>query len=55
MSEMQAVQIVALVGWLILCATALASYRMDWKKGVKLALVWVAIFTGMALFIDLVR
>ena len=55
MNEAQWVQMIALVGWLILCVGALASFRLSWKKSMRLALIWSAIFAGAALFIDLVR
>ena len=53
MSEFDGVRLVALVGWLILAASAFASYRLDWEKGLRLALVWIAIFTGAALLFGL--
>lgn len=49
------VSIVAMLGWLILAMSALASYRLTWRKGIVLALTWAAIFTGVALFIGVVR
>ena len=52
MNEVDTVQIVALLGWLILCGSALAARRLSWKKGLSMALVWVAIFLGVALFIS---
>ena len=55
MNEGQLVSLVALVGWLILVAGALASYRLDWSKALKMALTWVAIFVGAFLLFDLVR
>ena len=54
MSEFDTVQLVALLGWLILCGSALAARRLSWKKGVSMALIWVAIFVGVALFISVV-
>lgn len=47
MNEGAIVSLVTLLGWLILAGSAFASYRLDWSKTVKLALVWLAIFAGM--------
>lgn len=49
MNELATVQIVALIGWLVLALSAFASFRLDWKKSVRMALVWIAIFGGVAL------
>ena len=51
MSEFDGIRLVALVGWLLLAASA--AYRLDWKKGLRLALVWIASFTGAALVFGL--
>ncbi len=55
MNEHSVVQIIALLGWLILCGGALASYKLDWSKSLKLALTWIAIFVGLFVIFDLVR
>ncbi|MCP9223254.1 hypothetical protein MKP08_10880 [Erythrobacter sp. LQ02-29] len=47
-------QIVVLLGWLILAAGAFASFRLDWRSGLRLALVWAAIFTGLAIVISMI-
>ena len=47
------VSIVALLGWLILAGSALASYRMSWGKFAQLALTWLAIFVGLFLLVRL--
>lgn len=52
MSELQIVQIVALLGWLVIVGSALASHRLSWSKGVRLALSWAAIFLGVYLLFD---
>ncbi len=44
MSEGALVSLVAMVGWLILCGSALASYRLGWSKILQMALMWTAIF-----------
>ena len=54
-SETQLVQIVALVGWLILAGSALASYKLSWGKAAKMALTWAAIFVGVFVLFSLVR
>jgi len=46
MSEGALVSIVAMLGWLILCGSALASYQLGWSKIAKIALTWAAIFVG---------
>lgn len=53
MSEGSIVSIVALLGWLILAGSALASFRMGWGKMAQLALVWLAIFAGLFVIADL--
>lgn len=52
MSEYDSVQIVALLAWLILAGSALASYKLSWKSGIKMALAWTCVFTGLALAIS---
>ena len=46
MSEVESMQLIALLGWLILAGSALAAYRLDWRRGVKLGLIWAAIFAA---------
>jgi hypothetical protein len=53
-SEFGVVHLVALVGWLILAGSAFASYRLDWKESVRLALTWAGIFTAAALAFSMV-
>ena len=53
MSE-NTVQIVALLGWLILAGSALASYRLSWSKALRMGLIWAAIFTAVALLFSIV-
>jgi len=40
---------------LILPLSALAAYRLSWRKSVLLVLVWASIFAGVTAFISLVR
>ena len=54
MTEGSIVQIVALVGWLVLVGSALASYRLEWKSALRMALVWGAIFASVFLFVSVV-
>ena len=54
MSGASLVSIVALVGWLILALGAYRSHRIDTSKTIRLALIWVCIFAGLALFFSLV-
>ena len=54
MNQFDTVQISALVGWLVLAAGALASFRLSWKSGLRLALIWATIFLTVYLFITLI-
>lgn len=54
MSDGDAVRMISLLGWLIIAGAAYASFRLDWKKSARMALVWIAIFTGMAFLFSLV-
>jgi hypothetical protein len=51
MNEASTVQIISLVGWLILMLGAFASYKLSWRKGLTFALIWVALFAGVAALI----
>lgn len=53
MNEGSLISIVALVGWLILAGSALASFRLGWSKILQLGLVWLAIFAGLFVAADL--
>lgn len=53
MNETSVLSIVALLGWLILCGSALASFKLGWSKMLQLALVWFAIFAGLFVIADL--
>lgn len=54
MNEYGWVQLVALGGWLILAASAYASYRMNWSQTIRLALIWAGIFTAVGLLFSIV-
>ncbi len=47
MNEYSVVSFIALLGWLVLCGSALASHKMDWSKGIRMGLTWLAIFGGV--------
>ena len=53
MNEGMIISSVAMLGWLILAGSALASFRLGWGKMVQLGLVWLAIFVGLFLIADL--
>lgn len=53
MSESSIISIVALLGWLILAGSAIASFKLGWAKIAQLALVWLAIFAGLFVAADL--
>ena len=55
MNEFDRIQIVMLLGWLVLAGSALAGYRLSWKKGLVLALIWASIFAAVFLVFSLVR
>ena len=52
MNEGAIISIVAMVGWLILAGSALASFRLGWAKMAQMALVWLAIFVGLFVIAD---
>lgn len=45
-SQGQMISLVALVGWLVVVASGFASFRLGARQGVRMALVWIAIFLG---------
>ncbi|MEE4154042.1 MAG: hypothetical protein V2I27_07765 [Erythrobacter sp.] len=53
MNDTAWVSIIALLGWLVLAASAFASYRLSWGKAAQLALLWLAIFGGLFLLVQL--
>ena len=55
MNQFDTVQIIALLGWLVLAGSAFASFRMSWRKGLSMALVWCALFGAVFLLFFLVR
>lgn len=55
MSEIQIVQIISLVGFLILAGSALASFRLAWSKALRMVLIWGAIFCAVALFFSIIE
>lgn len=55
MSEIGAVQLIALFAWLILAGSAVASFRLGWKESVRMGLIWAGIFTAAFLAVSLVK
>ena len=53
MSEGALISIVAMIGWLVIAGSALASFRLGWSKILQLALTWLAIFAGLFVIADL--
>ena len=47
------VQLIALVGWLILSASAFASFRLGARESIRLALTWAGIFAAVMLAFSL--
>lgn len=54
MTDLAALQIVSLIGWLAVAVAAYASFRLDWKKSARMALLWIAIFVGVAFLFSLI-
>lgn len=54
MTDFDALQMVSLIGWLAVAVAAYASFRFDWKKSARMALVWIAIFVGVAFLFSLI-
>ncbi|MGY6551895.1 MAG: hypothetical protein ACXIT4_08365 [Erythrobacter sp.] len=48
----QIVSIVAMLGWLILVGSALASFRLNASQVVRLVLIWAAIFLGAFILVS---
>lgn len=40
------------LAWLFFVGSALASFRLGWSQLAKMALVWIAIFLGLALVVE---
>lgn len=55
MSEVDTVQLIALAAWLVLAGSALASYRFNWSKALRMVLVWMAIFFGVFFLFQTVK
>lgn len=55
MNEYEIVRVIALVGFLILALSALASYRLDWKTSLRHALIWAVIITGLMLLMTMIQ
>lgn len=53
MTEGAFISVVALLGWLFLAGSALASFQLGWSKTVKMALLWLAIFVGLFVVVRL--
>ncbi len=54
MTEFDVVQIISLLGFLILAVTALASHKLEWKRGIVMMLIWATIFAAVTLLFSLV-
>ncbi len=54
MSEFDTIQIISLLGFLVLAGSALIGQRLNWKKGLIMAMTWAGIFLMVFLFISLV-
>ena len=54
MNQFDTVQLVALFGWLILAGGALASFKLQWKEGLRLAFIWASIFATVFLLFSVI-
>ncbi|WP_165271691.1 hypothetical protein [Pelagerythrobacter rhizovicinus] len=54
MTDFDTLRIVSLIGWLAVATAAYASFRLDLKKSLRMALVWIAIFVGVAFVFSLI-
>ncbi len=55
MSEFGTMQLVYLIGWLVLASSALAAYRLSWKRGILYLLIWGSVFAAVFLVFSLVQ
>lgn len=46
------VPIITSLAWLFFVGSALASFRLGWSTLAKMALVWIAIFLGLVLLVE---
>ncbi|MGB3167149.1 MAG: hypothetical protein WBA68_10285 [Alteraurantiacibacter sp.] len=53
--EVQLVSMIAMAGWLILALSAYRAHRVDASKTVRMALIWGAVFAGVALLFTLIQ
>lgn len=54
MNEFDTIQIIYLLGWLILAGSAIAAYRLSWKRSILYLLIWGSIFALVFLVFSLV-
>ena len=54
MNEYQIVSVISLIGFLILALGALRTHRLDLRRTLMMAGMWVAIFGIVILFVDAV-
>lgn len=55
MNQFDGLNIAYLVGCLILVGSALAAYKLSWKRSVVYLLMWGSIFAVVTLIINMVR
>ena len=55
MNEFQIVHLVGIAAMLVLVGSGLAARRLSLKRGAQMVLIWIGIFVGVTLFVDLVR
>lgn len=53
MNDVAIISVISLLGWLVLAGSAFASFQLSWGKTVQLALMWLAVFSGLFLIVRL--
>lgn len=46
------IPLMAMIGWLVLVGSAVASYRLGWQRMLRLALIWAVIILGLFLVVN---
>ncbi|MBO9604046.1 MAG: hypothetical protein J7496_16215 [Novosphingobium sp.] len=53
--RLETARLIALVAWLVVMIASYSSYRLHWKKSVTMALIWLAIFIGVAGLVAMIQ
>ena len=55
MTSFDTTQIIWLIGCLVLAGSALASYRLNWRTGLRYVLIWAVIISGLMLLVSIIQ